>query len=317
MSNNETASVPAKAPEQAKALMERLAARYGVDANKLYATLMNVAFRQSPENGGPAKAISQEEMLALLVVCEQYDLNPFLRQIYAFKSKNGVIVPVVGIDGWLTIINRQKDYDGMSIRFSEKVLNFEIEDRYAKGGKVVVSIPEFCECTIRRKNLSSPITIPEFADEAFVRTSPVWRKFPKRMLRHKAMIQCARVAFGISGIYDEDEAKGFDAAPSGGPRPAEAGARELRPEPEPRQVTDKMLATVVTQAVRHGNKWDVAYKWIASNVAPEQQAYAMNFVNQRKAEIEAQQNDVVDIEFPEPEKIPDVESAQLASEPLL
>jgi hypothetical protein len=29
---------------------------------------------------------------------------------------------------------------------------------------------------------------------------------PKRMLRHKALIQAARIAFGFSGIYDEDEA---------------------------------------------------------------------------------------------------------------
>ena len=27
------------------------------------------------------------------------------------------------------------------------------------------------------------------------------------MLRHKAMIQCARLAFGFVGIYDEDEAQ--------------------------------------------------------------------------------------------------------------
>lgn len=310
--SNESAGLTVRAPEQAKALMERMAARYGVDANKLYATLMNVAFRQ-PDAG--RVSITQEEMLALLVVCEQHDLNPFLKQIHAFKSKSGVIVPVVGIDGWLTIINRHKDYDGMSIRFSDRMLKFEVEDRSAKGGTCVVSIPEFCECTIRRKNLSSPIVIPEFADEAFVRTSPVWRKFPKRMLRHKAMIQCARVAFGISGIYDEDEAKGFDAAPAGGPRPAEAGVAELRPEP--RQVTDKMLATVVTQAVRHGNKWDVAYKWIASNVAPEQQAYAVSFVNRRKAEIEAEQNAMVDIELPDSEEIAEIEPAQLASDPLL
>ncbi|MCO2532685.1 phage recombination protein Bet, partial [Pseudomonas aeruginosa] len=28
-----------------------------------------------------------------------------------------------------------------------------------------------------------------------------------RMLRHKAMIQCARLAFGFAGIYDQDEAE--------------------------------------------------------------------------------------------------------------
>ena len=30
---------------------------------------------------------------------------------------------------------------------------------------------------------------------------------PRRMLRHKALIQGARIAFGFSGIYDEDEAR--------------------------------------------------------------------------------------------------------------
>jgi hypothetical protein len=34
---------------------------------------------------------------------------------------------------------------------------------------------------------------------------------PKRMLRHKALIQCARVAFGFSGIFDEDEARDISA----------------------------------------------------------------------------------------------------------
>ncbi|MGP1667495.1 MAG: hypothetical protein ACTS5I_16635, partial [Rhodanobacter sp.] len=30
---------------------------------------------------------------------------------------------------------------------------------------------------------------------------------PRRMLRHKAMIQCARLAFGFVGVYDPDEAE--------------------------------------------------------------------------------------------------------------
>ena len=33
------------------------------------------------------------------------------------------------------------------------------------------------------------------------------------MLRHKAMIQCARLAFGFGGIYDQDEAERIVEAP--------------------------------------------------------------------------------------------------------
>ena len=37
-----------------------------------------------------------------------------------------------------------------------------------------------------------------------VRSTDPW-KMKHRMLRHKALIQAARYAFGFSGIYDEDE----------------------------------------------------------------------------------------------------------------
>ena len=41
-----------------------------------------------------------------------------------------------------------------------------------------------------------------------------WKSHPRRMLRHKAMIQCARLAFGFAGIYDQDEAERIaEAAP--------------------------------------------------------------------------------------------------------
>jgi hypothetical protein len=34
-----------------------------------------------------------------------------------------------------------------------------------------------------------------------------WQSHTKRMLRHKSIIQCGRVAFGFAGIHDDDEAK--------------------------------------------------------------------------------------------------------------
>ena len=38
------------------------------------------------------------------------------------------------------------------------------------------------------------------------RSTDPWNKCPARMLRHKALMQCARVAFGFSGVQDEDDA---------------------------------------------------------------------------------------------------------------
>jgi hypothetical protein len=43
-----------------------------------------------------------------------------------------------------------------------------------------------------------------------MRDTEPWKKWPVRMLRWKAYIQCARVTFGLSGIYDSDEAARID-----------------------------------------------------------------------------------------------------------
>jgi hypothetical protein len=45
--------------------------------------------------------------------------------------------------------------------------------------------------------------VTEFLAECKRGTEP-WKNMPRRMLRHKALIQCARVAFGFA-LYDDDE----------------------------------------------------------------------------------------------------------------
>lgn len=128
--------------------------------------------------------VSDAQMTALLVVANQYMLNPWTKEIYAFPDKNNGIVPVVGVDGWSRIINTHQQFDG---------IEFEQND-------------EACTCIIYRKDRTRPIKVTEWMNECRRGTGP-WQTHPKRMLRHKAMIQCARLAFGYGGIYDQDEAE--------------------------------------------------------------------------------------------------------------
>lgn len=128
--------------------------------------------------------VSDAQMTALLIVANQYKLNPWTKEIYAFPDKNNGIVPVVGVDGWARIINENPAFDG---------IDFEQND-------------ESCTCTIYRKDRTHPIRATEYMSECKRPTGP-WQSHPKRMLRHKAMIQCARLAFGYVGIYDQDEAE--------------------------------------------------------------------------------------------------------------
>lgn len=128
--------------------------------------------------------VSDAQMSALLIVANQYRLNPWTKEIYAFPDKNNGIVPVVGVDGWARIINENPMFDGM---------DFQQDD-------------EGCTCIIFRKDRTHPIKVTEYLSECKRGTQP-WQSHPKRMLRHKAMIQCARLAFGYVGIYDQDEAE--------------------------------------------------------------------------------------------------------------
>lgn len=147
------------------------------DGSELTATLKQTCFKSSTQ-------VTDAQMTALLIVANQYGLNPFTKEIYAFPDKGG-IVPVVGIDGWSRIINSNPQFDGM---------DFEQD-------------ADSCTCTIYRKDRKHPIKLTEWMAECKRPNVGPWASHPYRMLRHKAMIQCARVAFGFGGIFDQDEAE--------------------------------------------------------------------------------------------------------------
>lgn len=145
------------------------------DGHELLQILKSTAFKGQ---------VTDAQMAALMVVANQYQLNPFTRELFAFPDKNNGIVPVVGVDGWSRIINSHPQFDGME---------FEQD-------------AESCTCVIYRKDRGRPIKVTEWMSECKRGTGP-WQSHPRRMLRHKSMIQCARLAFGYGGIYDQDEAE--------------------------------------------------------------------------------------------------------------
>lgn len=179
-----------------------MARRLNVDPDKLLGTLQETCF----------KGASNEQMMALVIVSNEYGLNPFTKEIYAFPAKGGGIVPVISIDGWVKMANRHELFDG---------IEFEWEEREGGG------LPFACTAIIHLKGRSRPVKVTEHFDECVRATEP-WKQMPRRMLRHKALIQCARVAFGFSGAHDEDEAKDIIAVTG---TVVETTAQPLRPLP--------------------------------------------------------------------------------------
>ncbi len=152
-----------------------MASRYSVEPTKLLETLKATVFQNA----------SNEELMALVVVANQHGLNPFTREIYAFPKKGGGIQPVVSIDGWIRLMNEHPKFDGVEFAFSDE------------DGDLA------CTATIHVKDRRVPVSVTEYKSECVRQTDP-WKLCPRRMLRHKTLIQCARVALGFA-LTDEDD----------------------------------------------------------------------------------------------------------------
>ncbi len=181
-------------------LVEKFAGKYSIEPAKLLSILKATAFKQRDGE------VSNEQMAALLVVADQYGLNPFTREIFAFPDKQNGIVPVVGVDGWSRIINNHPQSDGFEFRQSDEIVEMD----KAKP------CPAWIEVVIYRKDRAHPVIVREYIDEVY--RAPFkrndgsavmgpWQTHTKRFLRHKTLIQGARIAYGFGGIYDEDEAE--------------------------------------------------------------------------------------------------------------
>jgi phage recombination protein Bet len=165
-------------PSQKQSALSVMAGKFSVEPIKLLDTLRATLMPKA----------TNEELLAFVVTANQYDLNPFTKEIYAFPGRSGGITPVVSVDGWIKLMNRHPQFDGIQFRTDDV------------DGK-----PFSVTATIYLKDRSRPVEITEFFSECN-RNSEPWKVNPRRMLRHKALIQCARVAFGFSGIVDDEEA---------------------------------------------------------------------------------------------------------------
>lgn len=194
--NTNVATIPHRA-----SLVQKFAAKYSIEPDKLMGILKATAFKVKD---GEA---TNEQMAALLVVADQYGLNPFTKEIFAFPDAKNGIVPVVGVDGWSRIINDHPQSDGLEFRASDTMVTMPDAQ----------PCPEWMEVVIHRKDRSHPIVVREYLDEVYRKLGEYkdgnkhkpgpWQTHTKRFLRHKVLIQGARIAYGFGGIYDEDEAE--------------------------------------------------------------------------------------------------------------
>lgn len=165
-------------------LVKTLADRYGLEAGKFYGMVKTVIF-PSTEKLQP----TDEMIMAFLSVCNDYELNPLLKEIYPFVDKNNNLRVIVGIDGWIKTVQRNPKYDGHAFK------------PHLDSDQKLFAVT----CQMFRTDRSRPMEMTEYMHECRRDTDP-WKQWPSRMLHHKAFIQSARYAFGMNAFIDDDEA---------------------------------------------------------------------------------------------------------------
>lgn len=163
-----------------------IAASNGVTQEEVAEVLRGMIISGKGQHGAQA---TNAEMTVVSSIFAKYDLNPFIREGHAFVS-GGKLQVMIGLDGWIKIANRHPEFDGY-----EQFDNFD-----DKGELASVTTKIYV------KNRRFPTPHTEYMKEAFVPTSPAWKKYSYRMLAGKSLGQCVRKAFGISEVLDDDEA---------------------------------------------------------------------------------------------------------------
>ncbi len=137
------------------------------------------------------QSITPYTQVQLLRLASKHLLDPLSDEISIMETKEGFL-PFITIDGWAKLMNQHPQYAGMSLREPNESNN---------------QLPAWMECTIYRNDRILPIVVKEYLEEVMT-THPSWQQMPRRMLRHRVIQQCARLAFGISakeGVITEDK----------------------------------------------------------------------------------------------------------------
>ena len=176
-------------------VVERSIRRSGLSRDSFVRILTQTAFSR-------LKFWTQTDLERLLLAAESLGLSPLSEDIYAAPalSMNDLAVDdfsnteakdseylsppitlVLSLQGWMRLINSHPQFHGVSFN----------EPEFKSG-----QLPDWMECSIYRRDREVATTIREYMGEVNL-MSGAWITHPRRMLRHKCLIQCAKLAFGF------------------------------------------------------------------------------------------------------------------------
>ena len=121
----------------------------------------------------PAKTI-----LTVLRMMQSLHLDPLLEEIGLAQYEDGQWHVFITIVGCAKLLNQHPQFNGLL---------------FNQANTLIDGVPEWIECSIYRKDREVPTTVREYYIEVKCETA-IWQKMPRRILRHRALQQCVRLA---------------------------------------------------------------------------------------------------------------------------
>ena len=121
----------------------------------------------------PAKTI-----LTVLRMMQSFHLDPLLEEISFTQYEDGQWHVFITIEGCAKLLNQHPQFNGLL---------------FNQANTLIDGVPEWIECSIYRKDREVPTTVREYYIEVKGETA-IWQKMPRRILRHRALQQCVRLA---------------------------------------------------------------------------------------------------------------------------
>jgi hypothetical protein len=150
------------------------------------------------------------------------------------------------------------------------------------------------ECVMHRIDRKHPTAIREYLDEVYrepftgfkdgrsYTINGPWQSHTKRFLRHKTMIQAARLVFGFGGIFDQDEAERIlesqaENLSTGTELTAVVVSSEASPEA-------RRMATKLIARAEGSNAWQAAIDYASEKFKGTDLDYVIAEINRAKLE---------------------------------
>ena len=158
-----------------------------------------------------AKNATDEELYMFLQVASMYDLNPFLKEIWFIKNKDGSIIITTSRDGYRKICSRDPDFKDcrafpvhqndefeMELTMGE-IMNIHHKFKQNDRGKLIGAYSILFTHTGDK--------IAHYVDyDEYNQGSPVWRKYPSAMICKVAENYLMKRFANIDGIQTVEDA---------------------------------------------------------------------------------------------------------------